>query len=494
MMKKTVEILSILTMILAMGGCESSSPSDVPVARNDTFNVREDTILKDGDVTLNDTWSQAGGNTWYVQRDVKHGKLILNTKGKFRYTPVADYDGQDDFVYAMKDAKGHLSTAKVTLVVLPVNDPPVAKAEANVTFVVEGGSIRFDSQGSGDKEGNITFEWKEGLNVMSREPSFVAADLPVGMHTITLLVTDQGGMQASDTVTVEIGKDYANLGSKKVVRYPSIGLENGTVTYRPLAGEITADTPVVLFLEGGGSDIHIDDYNGTMQFLASQGYFVIGAESGGSYDSDEAADLVYSELSLDCDRFSALRGDHLAVMGHSQGGGQAFYVMKFMQEQGYGSSSSAVISLDGWFAFDMNQSDLEGLQAQTSFVQFNGVEGTGTDPRIHLSIWNLLDQSNKHYLIPPYTKHMDAAGDLETMLGRRDLMWMIHALLDDAFTGNNKGYRSIPQDQKTTYEAVYDALKPIGTYPDSNCDGHEYNAAAYLQHNDIDYCTPEAYR
>ena len=77
MMKKTVEILSILTMILAMGGCESSSPSDVPVARNDTFNVREDTTLKDGDVTLNDTWSQAGGNTWYVQRDVKHGKLIL---------------------------------------------------------------------------------------------------------------------------------------------------------------------------------------------------------------------------------------------------------------------------------------------------------------------------------------------------------------------------------------------------------------------------------
>jgi len=86
------------------------------------------------------------------------------------------------------------------------------------------------------------------------------------------------------------------------------------------------------------------------------------------------------------------------------------------------------------------------------------------------------------------------SGDLETMLGRRDLLWMIHALLEDAFTGRTKGYDSIPDEQKTSYEAVHDALKAIGTYSDSNCDGHEYNAAAYLQQNDINYCTPEAYR
>ena len=493
-MKKRVSILSILAMIAVIGGCESSSLRDAPVARPDTFNVNEDTILKDGDVALNDTWSQAGGNTWQLEHRASHGVVTMSEDGKFDYRPAPDFFGRDSFVYALTDAKGNRSTAKVVVDVLPINDPPVAKAEANATFVVEGGSIRFDSRGSGDKEGNVTFEWKEGLNVMSREPSFVTADLPVGIHTITLVVTDRGGMQASDSVTVEIGKDYARPGPYAVERYPATGLENATVTYRPPVNAIDEWTPVILFLEGGGSGIHIDDYNGTMQFLASQGYFVIGVESGSSYDSDEAAQRLKDELTLAKQRFTVLTGERLAVMGHSQGGGQAFYVMKFMQAQGYGSSSSAVISLDGWFAFDMNQSDLEGLRTQTAFVQFNGVEGTGTDPRINLTIWNLLDQSNKHYLIPPYTEHMDAAGDLETMLGRRDLLWMIHALLEDAFTGRTKGYDSIPDEQKTSYEAVHDALKAIGTYSDSNCDGHEYNAAAYLQQNDINYCTPEAYR
>jgi len=246
--------------------------------------------------------------------------------------------------------------------------------------------------------------------------------------------------------------------------------------------------PVVLFLEGGGDAPHIDDYKGVMKFMASQGYFVIGSEGGSSYDSSYSKSIFEGAINT-AKEVHGLNISKLAVMGHSQGGGQAFYVMKHFRDQGYGDDGSLVISIDGWFAFSLNQADLKTLDSDVAFIQMNGLEGAGTDPRIHLSIWNLLIKSNKTFLTLPQDDHGYVAGDLDNMLGKKDMLHLIGALTYDAFSAKDYGYKSIPDAHKATYDDIYNALKSEEQYP-ADCAGVAYNAAInQLDTYNIDYCS-----
>ncbi len=272
-----------------------------------------------------------------------------------------------------------------------------------------------------------------------------------------------------------------------VVRYPQNGLHNGYVVYYP-NNAIKPDMPVVVFLEGGGSGPKIDDYRGVMQFMASKGYFVIGAEQGESYDSAYGASIVNDAINTAINAHG-LSVSRLAVMGHSQGGGQAFYVMKDLQDKGYGSEGSLILSIDGWFAFSMNQADLGVLKGDVAFLQMNGVQGTGTDPRIHLSIWNLLSgQTSKSFYILPENNHGYVKGDWADLQNKADLRNMIEALTYDAFNDSQQGAASIPAQNKTTVDEIQQALKPENQYA-GDCKGIHYNARnGMLNNNDIDYC------
>jgi len=311
-----------------------------------------------------------------------------------------------------------------------------------------------------------------------------------------LFLTACGGGDSS--LEEGTAKSYSSLGEYKdvVSRYPEDGLTaDHYVVYYP-KDATTPDTPVVLFLEGGGSAPKIDDYRGVMAFMASQGYFVIGAESGESYDSVYAASIF--EKALDVAKGAhGLTLSKLAVMGHSQGGGQAFYVMKYFQDQlhgGYGSEGSLVISIDGWFAFTMNQADLQALQGDTAFIQMNGLEGTGNDPRIYLSIWNLAQQTDRMYLTLPQDNHGYVYGGLDDLLeNKKDLLYLLGALTDDTFSNTKEGYDSIPDARKTTYDTMENSLHPQSQYSE-DCNGTKYNARdAQLKYNDIDYCAYESY-
>ncbi len=291
--------------------------------------------------------------------------------------------------------------------------------------------------------------------------------------------------------TPKTQKDYSELGDYSVSRYPEEGLKDNYVVYYPTDG-ITADMPVVLFLEGGGSAPKIDDYSGIMRFMASQGYFVVGSESGNSYDSSFATNIFEKALNTAKDAHN-LNISKLAVMGHSQGGGQAFYTMKHFRDKGYGDNGSLVISIDGWFAFSMNQADLKSLDSAVAFIQMNGIHGTGTDPRIYLSIWNLLIKSNKTFLTLPHNDHGYIAGNLDDMLGnnnipdKKDILQLIGALTYDAFTAKQYGYGSIPDARKATYDDIYNALKIEDDYS-ADCAGGAYNASSELDEYNIDYC------
>jgi hypothetical protein len=54
-----------------------------------------------------------------------HGTLTLDTAGNFTYTPAANFNGLDSFIYQLCDIDNDCDTALVVITVTPVDDFPL---------------------------------------------------------------------------------------------------------------------------------------------------------------------------------------------------------------------------------------------------------------------------------------------------------------------------------------------------------------------------------
>ncbi len=114
--------------------------NDAPVATNDSFITREDTVLT-GNVIINTdpngadsdpennplTIATVNGSAANVGTPISltKGSLRLNADGSFTYTPNANANGSDSFTYTLSDGTTTSNTATVSLTINPVNDTPV---------------------------------------------------------------------------------------------------------------------------------------------------------------------------------------------------------------------------------------------------------------------------------------------------------------------------------------------------------------------------------
>jgi VCBS repeat-containing protein len=114
--------------------------NDVPVATNDSFITREDTVLT-GNVIINTdpngadsdpentplTIATVNGSAANVGTPISltKGSLRLNADGSFTYTPNANANGSDSFTYTLSDGTTTSNTATVSFTINPVNDAPV---------------------------------------------------------------------------------------------------------------------------------------------------------------------------------------------------------------------------------------------------------------------------------------------------------------------------------------------------------------------------------
>ncbi len=103
-----------------------------------------------------------------------------------------------------RDAQGNFPGC-----VAPPNQPPVANAgnDQTVTDADNSGAevVSLDGSASSDPDGFIAnFRWTEGATLLQDGPAFLSVSLPVGLHTVTLTVTDNAGATASDTVQVDV--------------------------------------------------------------------------------------------------------------------------------------------------------------------------------------------------------------------------------------------------------------------------------------------------
>ena len=141
-------------------GCSVSGPlsytvrslNNIPLANDDQSQINEDQVLN-GNVLTNDDPSCDGGNVWSLVSNPSHGSLIFNANGTFSYTPEPNFNGTDSFSYKVCDIDKDCSTATVTITVLPVNDPPIAGDDINLTLKdkpVNGNVLTNDSDPDGD--------------------------------------------------------------------------------------------------------------------------------------------------------------------------------------------------------------------------------------------------------------------------------------------------------------------------------------------------------
>jgi len=115
------------------------------------------------------------------------------------------------------------------------NQAPVANAGVD-TKVYYTDSVTLDASLSSDDIAIASYEWKEGSVVLSNSISFSKSDFSIGVHTLTLTVTDDAGKSASDTIVVTLYNSFVDIlpmdevgGSKSVSSYSNGGLSTITL-------------------------------------------------------------------------------------------------------------------------------------------------------------------------------------------------------------------------------------------------------------------------
>lgn len=107
--------------------------NDPPIAQPDAITTAEDSseqIL----VLANDTDPDLPDDTLDIVAVSQplHGTAVISGT-VIIYTPVEDYAGPDEFTYTISDSQGATDTAQVTVTIIPVNDPPIARNNVYTT-------------------------------------------------------------------------------------------------------------------------------------------------------------------------------------------------------------------------------------------------------------------------------------------------------------------------------------------------------------------------
>ena len=189
----------------------------VPVAAGDSFSVNEDAVLTvsvANGVLVNDTDADSDTLTPTVVTQPAHGTVSMNANGTFTYTPAANYHGTDSFTYKVNDGTADSADATVTITVAPVNDAPVAAADAysvdeDNVLTVDAASGVLDNDSDVDSTtvtAAIVTLPAHGTLSLANDGSFTytpAADYH-GTDTFTYKANDGTAESAEATVTITV--------------------------------------------------------------------------------------------------------------------------------------------------------------------------------------------------------------------------------------------------------------------------------------------------
>jgi hypothetical protein len=278
--------------------------NDPPVATDDAASTPEDTSVH-VHVLTNDSDPDADTLTVVSATDPAHGTTVASTD-KVTYTPDANYCGSDTFDYTVRDPSGATAVGHVFVTVTCVNDPPTIHAVANKTTkwgdpVTE--LLAADDVDAGD---TATFSLVTGPVGATVTPAGVFSWTPtasqVGVHQITVRVTDSGNATSQTSFTVTVTKRPTTI----VYNGASTGQYSDPAAVSALLTDTASGNPVsgrtVAFTIGVLSASTTTDAGGT----ASTSMLLLGPTGPTSVATAFAGDSAYLPAS-DSDPFTVAK-------------------------------------------------------------------------------------------------------------------------------------------------------------------------------------------
>ncbi|MCB9969813.1 MAG: tandem-95 repeat protein [Geminicoccaceae bacterium] len=287
--------------------------NDAPEAMADAGTTAEDAAVLI-DVLGNDT--DLDGDALRVASVVRpgNGTAVIDAEtGQVRYTPNADFNGEDSFTYTVSDGAGGTAVGTVTVTVEPVNDAPVATADrgatvedtavlldvlsndtdidldtltvasvaapANGTAEIEGGQIRYTPNENFNGEDSFTYTASDGAGGTAEATVTVQVtpgnDAPVATAdavttkedtaaTFDVLANDSDvdGDALRVTAVGEAGNGTTAISGNKIVYTPNEnfnGEDSFTYTIADPAGETSEATVTVAVQSINDRPVAVDD-------------------------------------------------------------------------------------------------------------------------------------------------------------------------------------------------------------------------------------------
>ncbi len=254
-----------------------------PIALNDYYHseVNDSLEIPAVGILANDTSSSGGALSAGLFSGPANGTLELNEDGSFIYTPEADFEGLDSFLYFANDGASDSMLAAVTIEVGPENETPVATndmftvgEDAVLTVDAAGGLLANDSDADGDAiTPTITLEPLHGSVVLNADGSFSYtpdADFN-GLDGFSYLVSD--GIDSSEVASATIVVTPAND--------EPVGINDEYTT--------AEDTPLAIAAPGvlvNDTDVDGDALAAILVNPPQHGQLTLGADGGVIYTPD----------------------------------------------------------------------------------------------------------------------------------------------------------------------------------------------------------------
>ncbi|HWQ90086.1 MAG TPA: Ig-like domain-containing protein, partial [Clostridia bacterium] len=207
-----------------------------PTAKEDAYTTSEDVVLMIPVPGLlgNDSDPENGQLSAMLVSGPANGLLSLNADGSFVYTPRADFNGADTFSYKAGNGLVDSLPVTVTITVAPVNDAPLAVADAyNMT---QGTTLSITAAGvlanDDDADGNaltvsLSAAPSNGNLALAADGSFTYTPSAgfTGVETFSYVAGD--GSENSQPATVTITVTAASSTPKIHVAGMAMGIDSG---------------------------------------------------------------------------------------------------------------------------------------------------------------------------------------------------------------------------------------------------------------------------
>jgi VCBS repeat-containing protein len=190
--------------------------NDAPTTAEDAYETQEDTTLSipAPGVLTNDSDLEGDAMSASLVSGPSNGTLTLNADGSFDYTPNANFNGSDSFVYRASDGSAESADTIVNINVTAVNDAPTAtddlyatQEDTALTVDAATGVLANDSDLEGDAMTAILVSGPaSGSVTLNPDGSFVytpTADFN-GTDSFTYKVSDGSAESAEATVTINV--------------------------------------------------------------------------------------------------------------------------------------------------------------------------------------------------------------------------------------------------------------------------------------------------